>query len=43
MLAEPLPGDERKPTPMQTEDEGAGFLELMGKAGTGGVARGASR
>jgi len=40
MLTEPIPGEVRKPTPAQIEDEGAGFMELMGKAGSAGVASG---
>ena len=40
MLEAPLPGQERRPTPMQAEDESAGFMALMGMAGQGGIAGG---
>jgi hypothetical protein len=31
MMSQPLPGDEKKVTPMQAEDEGASFMALMGQ------------
>jgi hypothetical protein len=39
MLLAPLPGRERRPTPVEAEAEGAAFMDLMGKT-QGGRLRG---